>query len=165
MRAQDRISLKYFPSVCVASAMRIVSIGNMKKEDVTGMATTVGPLCLAPAKSFFSHYGSRVSLVPSRASHSHPLRLHHNLPTTLHKYHIDLSNVSGLFSKGTVESKGSRKGGWTDLENDLNHNFTWPVGKDPQGRDGPFAGSKRESHWGWFAYRQYRPAAKPQQAW
>ena len=48
---------------------------------------------------------------------------------------IDLSNVSGLFSKGTIESKGSRKGGWTDLENDLNHNFTWPVGKDSQGRD------------------------------
>ena len=44
---------------------------------------------------------------------------------------IDLSNVSGLFSKGTVESKGSRQGGWTDLEND----FTWPVGKNSQGHD------------------------------
>lgn len=44
---------------------------------------------------------------------------------------INLSNVSGLFSKGTVESKGSRQGGWTDLEND----FTWPVGKDSKGHD------------------------------
>ena len=38
---------------------------------------------------------------------------------------VNLSNVSGLFSKGTVESKSSR------LEND----FTWPVGIDSQGRD------------------------------
>ena len=47
---------------------------------------------------------------------------------------IDLS-ISGLFSKGNVESKGSRQGGWTELENDFNHNFTWPVGKDSRGRD------------------------------
>ena len=46
-----------------------------------------------------------------------------------------LSKVSDLFSKGTVESKGSRQGGWTDLENDLNHKFTWPIGKESQGRD------------------------------
>ena len=48
---------------------------------------------------------------------------------------IDLSNISGLFSKGTVESKGSRQGGWTDLENGFNYNYTWPVGMDSQGRD------------------------------
>ena len=30
--------------------MRIVSIGNMKKEDMTGMATTMETLCLTPAK-------------------------------------------------------------------------------------------------------------------
>ena len=47
----------------------------------------------------------------------------------------NLSKISDLFSKGTVESKGSRQGGWTDLENDLNHNFTWPIGKESQGRD------------------------------
>ena len=48
---------------------------------------------------------------------------------------LNLSKVSGLFSKGTEESKGSRQDGWTDLENDLDHNFAWPVGKDLQGRD------------------------------
>lgn len=44
---------------------------------------------------------------------------------------VNLSNVSGLFSKGTVESKSSRQARWTDLEND----FTWPVGMDSQGQD------------------------------
>ena len=48
---------------------------------------------------------------------------------------LNLSNVTGLFSKGTVESNDSRQDGWIDLENDLNHNFTWTVGEDLQGRD------------------------------
>ena len=30
--------------------MRIVAIGNVKKEDMTGMATTVEPLLITPAK-------------------------------------------------------------------------------------------------------------------
>ena len=48
---------------------------------------------------------------------------------------LNFSNVTGLFSKGTVESKRSRQDGWTDLESDLDHSFTWPVGKDVQDRD------------------------------
>ena len=48
---------------------------------------------------------------------------------------LNFSKLSGLFSKGTVESKRSRQDGWTDLEGDLDHSFTWPVGKDLQGRD------------------------------
>ncbi len=48
---------------------------------------------------------------------------------------LNLSKVSALFSTGTAESKGTRQDGWTDLANDLDNNFTWPVGKDLQGRD------------------------------
>ena len=50
-------------------------------------------------------------------------------------FKLNLSKFLGLFSKGTVESKRSRQDGWTDLENDLDHSFMWPVGKDLQGRD------------------------------
>ena len=48
---------------------------------------------------------------------------------------LDFSKFSGLFSKGTVESKRSGQDGWTDLESDLDHGFTWPVGKDLQSCD------------------------------
>lgn len=48
---------------------------------------------------------------------------------------LNFSKLSSLFSKGTVESKRSRQDGWTDLESDLDHGYTWPVGKDLQGRD------------------------------
>ena len=34
-----------------------------------------------------------------------------------------------------MDSKRSRQDGWTDLESDLDHSLTWPVGKDLQGRD------------------------------
>ena len=48
---------------------------------------------------------------------------------------LNLSKVSDLFSKGTVESKGSKQDGWTDVVSDSNLTFTWPGGKDMQGRD------------------------------
>lgn len=34
-----------------------------------------------------------------------------------------------------MESKRSRQDGWTDLASDLDHSYTWPVGKDLRGRD------------------------------
>ena len=48
---------------------------------------------------------------------------------------LNLSKLSSLFSRGTVDSKRSRQDGWTDLESDLDHSRTWPVGKGLEGRD------------------------------
>ena len=44
--------------------MRIVAIGNMKKEDITGMATTVGPMCHTPTELSPSYYGWGVYVDP-----------------------------------------------------------------------------------------------------
>lgn len=115
--------------------MRIVSIGDMKKEDVTGMATTVGSLCPTLAKSFSVTMAAEylwTQVEPATAILCACIITYRPLFTNIN---IDLSNISGLFSKGSVESKGSRQGGWTDLENDSNQNYTWPVGKDSEGRD------------------------------